>query len=152
MTGTPTLTDGYEISADPDRIDAERVHRWLSTDAYWAIGRDREKQDRAIAGSLNFGLYDSMSGEQVAYARVVTDLATFAWLCDVYVDPAVRGKGLGTALVEAVRDHLLPHGLRRILLATHDAHGVYEKIGFEALERPDRWMALIFEKFSDNTP
>ncbi|MFE0454014.1 GNAT family N-acetyltransferase [Streptomyces sp. NPDC058914] len=147
MTDTPSLAEGYEISADPARIDAERVHRWLSTDAYWAIGRAREKQDRAIAGSLNFGVYETVSGEQVAYARVVTDLATFAWLCDVYVDPAARGKGLGTSLVVAVRDHLRPHGLRRLLLATHDAHGVYEKVGFEALEKPDQWMALLFEKF-----
>jgi GNAT superfamily N-acetyltransferase len=147
MTDTPPLAEGYEISADPARIDAERVHRWLSTDAYWAIARAREKQDRAIAGSLNFGVYETVSGEQVAYARVVTDLATFAWLCDVYVDPAARGKGLGTSLVAAVRDHLRPHGLRRLLLATHDAHGVYEKVGFEALEKPDQWMALLFEKF-----
>ncbi|MFI7502168.1 GNAT family N-acetyltransferase [Streptomyces sp. NPDC049687] len=144
MNDTPLLAEGYEMSTDPARIDVERVHRWLSTDAYWAIGRERGQQDRAIAGSLNFGVYDSGSGEQVAYARVVTDLATFAWLCDVYVDPAVRGKGLGTALVAAVRDHLLPYRLRRILLATQDAHGVYEKVGFEALAEPDRWMALLF--------
>ncbi|MFC4956365.1 GNAT family N-acetyltransferase [Streptomyces mauvecolor] len=132
----------YTISSDPARLDAALVHHWLSTDAYWALGRTREKQDAAIAGSLNFGAYDGSSGEQVAYARVVTDRATFAWLCDVYVDPAVRGKGLGTALVTAVRDHLEPHGLRRILLATADAHGVYEKIGFRTLETPDKWMAL----------
>ncbi|MFI7348292.1 GNAT family N-acetyltransferase [Streptomyces sp. NPDC049936] len=144
MTHTPRLPEGYEISTDPRRIDAERVHRWLSTDAYWALGRPREKQHRAIEGSLNFGVYDALSGEQVAYARVITDLATFAWLCDVYVDPAVRAKGLGSALVTAVREHLRAHGLRRILLATHDAHGVYEKLGFTALERPGEWMALTF--------
>lgn len=80
----------------------------------------------------------------MAYARVVTDRATFAWLCDVYVDPAVRGKGIGAALVGAVRDHLRPYGLRRVLLATHDAHGVYEKLGFAPLTRPERWMALLF--------
>jgi GNAT superfamily N-acetyltransferase len=141
MTATPSLPEGYEISTDPRRIDAERVHRWLSTDAYWARGRTREKQARAIEGSLNFGTYEGLSGEQVAYARVVTDRATFAWLCDVYVDPSVRGKGLGTALVAAVREHLRPYGLRRVLLATHDAHGVYEKLGFRALDRPDEWMA-----------
>lgn len=150
MTDTPQLADGYEIdgyeiSADPDRIDAERVHHWLSTDAYWALGRTRDKQDRAIAGSLNFGVFDTASGAQAAYARVVTDEATFAWLCDVYVDPAVRGKGIGTALVGAVRDHLRPYGLRRILLATADAHGVYEKLGFRPLDRPERWMALAFD-------
>ncbi|MXM63695.1 GNAT family N-acetyltransferase [Streptomyces sp. HUCO-GS316] len=144
MTDTARLPEGYETSADSGRIDVERVHRWLSTDAYWAMGRVREKQERAIEGSLNFGVYDTVSGEQVAYARVVTDRATFAWLCDVYVDPAVRGKGIGTALVEAVREHLRPYGLRRILLATHDAHGVYEKAGFAALAKPDQWMAFYF--------
>ncbi|MFJ7076559.1 GNAT family N-acetyltransferase [Streptomyces sp. NPDC098781] len=144
MTDTPPLAEGYEISVDRDRIDRERVHRWLSTDAYWALGREREQQDRAIDGSLNFGVYDTVSGEQVAYARVITDRATFAWLCDVYVDPAVRGKGIGTAFVAAVRDHLRPYGMKRILLATHDAHGVYEKLGFGPLEKPDQWMALYF--------
>ncbi|MFJ4684249.1 GNAT family N-acetyltransferase [Streptomyces sp. NPDC091377] len=143
-TTTAVLTEGYEISTDPDRIDAARVHHWLSTDAYWALGRPREKQDRAIAGSLNFGVYDSGTGAQVAYARVVTDRATFAWLCDVYVDPAVRGHGLGTALVTAVREELRPCGLNRLLLATHDAHGVYERIGFRGLERPDHWMVLTY--------
>ncbi|MFF5976182.1 GNAT family N-acetyltransferase [Streptomyces sp. NPDC012769] len=132
----------YEISADPARIDAARVHHWLSTDSYWAMGRPREKQDRAIAGSLNFGAYDRRSGAMAAYARVVTDYATFAWLCDVYVDRPARGTGLGTALAAAVRDHLEPYGLRRIMLATADAHGVYEKVGFAPLRNPDIWMAL----------
>ncbi|WP_371530214.1 GNAT family N-acetyltransferase [Streptomyces sp. NBC_01283] len=143
MTDAPhTLPAGYEMSTDSARLDAARVHQWLSTDAYWARGRSREKQDRAIAGSLNFGVYEAASGEQVAYARVVTDHTTFAWLCDVYVDRSVRGKGFGSALVAGVRDHLEPCGLRRILLATADAHGVYEKVGFSALEDPEKWMAL----------
>ncbi|MBD0712286.1 MULTISPECIES: GNAT family N-acetyltransferase [unclassified Streptomyces] len=142
-TAEPALTHGiYDISADAGRIDAERVHHWLSTDAYWAMGRPREKQDRAIEGSLNFGAYHRETGEIAAYARVVTDYATFAWLCDVYVDRPARGTGLGTALVTAVRDHLAPYGLRRILLATADAHGVYEKVGFTPLQIPDKWMVL----------
>ncbi|MFF9037123.1 GNAT family N-acetyltransferase [Streptomyces sp. NPDC014892] len=141
----PAVPPGYEISDDPGRIDVERVHHWLSTDAYWALGRAREKQESAIRGSLNFGAYEVGSGEQVAYARVVTDRATFAWLCDVYVAPSARGNGLGTALVAAVREHLRAYGLRRVLLATHDAHGVYAKLGFEPLAKPDQWMALIFE-------
>ncbi|MGX1371302.1 GNAT superfamily N-acetyltransferase [Streptomyces canus] len=144
MTDIPPLAEGYEISTDPGRVDAERVHHWLSTDAYWALGRSREKQDRAIAGSLNFGVYAVRTGDQVAYARVITDLASFAWLCDVYVDRSVRGEGIGTALVGAVREHLRPYDLRRILLATHDAHGVYERLGFAPLVEPDRWMALVF--------
>ncbi|MEU6027777.1 GNAT family N-acetyltransferase [Streptomyces tauricus] len=145
MTDIPSLPEGYEISTDPARIDVGRVHRWLATDAYWAMDRPRERHERAMAGSLNFGVYETISGDQVAYARVVTDGATFAWLCDVYVDRAARGKGLGTALVTAVRDHLRPMGLRRVVLATHDAHGVYEKLGFKVLDRPDRWMALGLE-------
>ncbi|WP_381800612.1 GNAT family N-acetyltransferase [Streptomyces niveus] len=141
MTET-TTSAAYDISTDPSRLDAERIHRWLSTDAYWALGRARDVQDRAIAGSLNFGVYDTASGEQVAYARVVTDHATFAWLCDVYVAPVARGKGLGTELVAAARDHLAPLGLRRVMLATEDAHGVYEKVGFKSIENPLMWMTL----------
>ncbi|MER5574753.1 GNAT family N-acetyltransferase [Streptomyces massasporeus] len=144
MTDTPSLPEGYEITTDPGRVDRARVHHWLSTDAYWALGRSREKQDRAIEGSLNFGVHETVSGEQVAYARVITDRATFGWLCDVYVDPSVRGKGVGSALVAAVRDEMRQYGVRRVLLATHDAHGVYAKLGFAQLERPEHWMALVF--------
>ncbi|MEU9128340.1 GNAT family N-acetyltransferase [Kitasatospora sp. NPDC048540] len=139
---TTELPEGYEISTDPARLDAALVHRWLSEDAYWALGRSREKQDRAIAGSLNFGVYDRVSGAQLGYARVVTDRATFGWLCDVYIAPAARGKGLGTALAAAVRDELAGDGLRRVLLATADAHEVYAKVGFEPLATPGKWMAL----------
>jgi GNAT superfamily N-acetyltransferase len=136
------LPPGYEISTDPARLDRALIHQWLSQDAYWALGRPREKQDLAIAGSLNFGLYDSASGAQLGYARVVTDMATFAWLCDVYIAPDARGKGLGTALTAAVCDYLAPYGLRRILLATADAHAVYAKLGFAPLDKPQKWMAL----------
>lgn len=138
----PAVPPGFEISIDPARLDVVRIHHWLSTDAYWALGRSLETVERAIAGSVNFGAYDAASGVQTGYARVVTDHATFAWLCDVYVDRSARGTGLGTALVEAVRDYLAPCGLRRIMLATHDAHGLYEKIGFKRLGTPDKWMYL----------
>ncbi len=133
---------GYEISSDPSRLDAELIHRWLSQDAYWALGRSREKQDRAIANSVNFGAYSSISGAQVGYARAVTDHATFAWLCDVYIARADRGNGLGTALVVAVRDYFTPYDVGRILLATADAHAIYAKVGFEPLAKPERWMSL----------
>ncbi|MFJ9630457.1 GNAT family N-acetyltransferase [Streptomyces sp. NPDC101175] len=145
MNDIPPFPDGYEFSADTARVDLDRVHNWLSTDAYWAMDRPREQHERAVTSSMNFGVYDTVSGEQVAYARVVTDGALFAWLCDVYVDPSTRGKGIGTAFIAAVREELRPLGVRRILLATLDAHGVYEKVGFEPLEHPDRWMALYFE-------
>ncbi|MDT0458386.1 GNAT family N-acetyltransferase [Streptomyces sp. DSM 41527] len=104
------------------------------------MGRSRELQDRAVAGSLNFGLYEAGSRRQAGYARVVTDHATFAWLCDVYICRDDRGKGLGTALVEAVADHLAPCGPSRLTPATKDAHGVYEKVGFRPLASPEQWM------------
>ncbi|GAB2612959.1 GNAT family N-acetyltransferase [Streptomyces capparidis] len=133
--------DGYELSTDPGRLDIGLVHHWLSTDTYWATGRDRDRVERAARASLNFGVYGE-EGRQVAYARVVSDLVTFAWLCDVYVDRAHRGRGIGTWLATAVRDHLAPHGIRRVLLATGDAHGVYAKAGFAPLAEPEQWMVL----------
>ncbi|GLW70333.1 N-acetyltransferase [Kitasatospora phosalacinea] len=136
------LPAGYRVSTDPDRLDRAAVHRWLSEDAYWALGRPREKQERAIDNSLNFGLYEEGSGAQVGYARVVTDRATFAWLCDVFIAPEARGRGLGTALAAAVRDELAGLGLRRLLLATKDAHGVYAKVGFEPMTETEKWMVL----------
>ncbi|MEU1461917.1 GNAT family N-acetyltransferase [Streptomyces sp. NPDC005727] len=145
MSDAPELPEGYEFSAETGRVDVDRVHGWLSSDAYWAIGRPREMHERAMAESINFGVYDAASGEQVAYARVVTDRALFAWLADVYVDPAVRGKGVGTAFVGRIREHLRPYGLRRVLLATEDAQAVYARLGFRAVDHPERWMVHTFE-------
>lgn len=121
-----------EISTDPARLDRQRIHEWLATDTYWAQGRDRALMDAAIDGSLNYGAY--RGGRQVAYARVVTDRATFAWLCDVYVAREVRGEGVGKALVDAVVADL--GHLKRIALVTRDAHGLYARHGFEPVDRP----------------
>jgi GNAT superfamily N-acetyltransferase len=133
----------FRISSAPAELDRERVHRWLSTDAYWAIGRPREVQDAAIDGSRNYGAYDEASGDQVAYARVVTDGVTFAWLCDVYVDPAVRGERVGLALVEHIVAELEAARVRRIVLVTGDAHGLYERFGFTPIGDPERWMVRL---------
>ncbi|MET8656755.1 MULTISPECIES: GNAT family N-acetyltransferase [Streptomyces] len=137
--------DRYAIDTDPDRIDVGLVHHWLSTDAFWALGRSRDLVERSLRGSLNFGVYGP-DGAQVAYARVVTDRATFAWLCDVYVDPAHRGRGLGVRLATAVRDHLAPYELKRTLLATLDAHELYAKVGFAPLPDPTMLMVLSAER------
>jgi GNAT superfamily N-acetyltransferase len=137
--------NGYELSTDPDRLDVEAVHRWLSTDAFWALGRTRKAVEESMRGSLNFAIYDA-GGDQAAYARVVTDRATFAWLCDVYVAPAHRGKGLGTWLATAVRDHLAPYQLQRVLLSTLDAHEVYAKAGFTPVPNPENFMILSAEE------
>jgi GNAT superfamily N-acetyltransferase len=138
----PTGQDGQRglvVSTDPSLLDVETVHRWLSTDAYWALGRPREVVERAIAGSVSFGAYDG--GRLVGYARLVTDRATFAWLCDVYVDRPSRGRGVGTALLVAVDEQLAGWQVKRAVLATEDAHEVYARFGFAPLEEPRRWMA-----------
>jgi N-acetylglutamate synthase-like GNAT family acetyltransferase len=130
----------YEFSADPARIDVAAVHGWLAEHSYWARGRSRDLQERAIAGSRSFGVYDASDGRQVGYARVVTDGATFAWLCDVIVDPDARARGVGVMLVDGVVRELDALGLKRVLLATHDAHGLYARFGFVPLLEPVKWM------------
>ena len=130
----------FRFSSDPAEMDRARIHSWLSTESYWAEGRTREKQDRAMDGSLNFGMFDA-AGEQVAYARVITDGATFAWLCDVFVSVGVRGQGAGVQLIEGVIAHLEPLGLGRVMLATADAHGLYARFGFGPLDKPELLMA-----------
>ena len=99
------------ISTDPSLVDVALVHKWLSTDAYWALGRPREVVERSVAESLNVGAYDD--GVQVGYARVVTDRATFGWVCDVYVDPSRRGAGIGNRLISSVLAELWADVLRR---------------------------------------
>jgi len=133
----------YEFAHDTARIDRERVHTWLSTQSYWAMGRERNVQDAAIDGSRNYGVWDELSGEQVAYARVVTDGATFAWLCDVFVAEDARGHGIGKMLIEGVIADLEPLGLKRMLLATADAHGLYAQYGFTRPDDPNRYMARL---------
>ncbi|SHK70488.1 GNAT family N-acetyltransferase [Streptomyces yunnanensis] len=138
---TTTREDGYELSTDPDRLDVDLVHHWLSTDAFWALGRSRETVEQAARASVNFAVHGP-DGSQVAYARVVTDRATFAWLCDVYVAPEHRGRGLGTWLASAVRDHLAPYRLKRVLLTTLDAHDIYARAGFVPFPTPESLMIL----------
>lgn len=133
------MSDAYEIRTDLADMDLDLVHEWLSTDAYWSLGRTREAVGTAAEHSLNFGAF-AVDRRQVAYARVVTDHANFAWLCDVYVDRDHRGRGLGTRLVATVTETLDPLGIRRILLATRDAHEVYAGFGFEPLPDPTMWM------------
>ena len=132
------MTD-YVLRSDLADMDLDLVHRWLSTDAYWALGRSREAVGTAAQHSLNVGAFTG-DGRQVAYARVVTDHANFAWLCDVYVDRDHRGRGLGGRLVAAAAERLDDLGVRRTLLSTYDAHSVYAAHGFTPLPEPDRWM------------
>lgn len=131
------MTQGYDISLDPARLQLDAVHGFIST-TYWASGMPRETMARAIANSVCVGAY--RDGEQVGFARVVTDRATFAYLADVFVLPDHGGKGLARALVTALHDHPDLQGLRRWMLATNDAHGVYAALGWQPIARPELFM------------
>ena len=132
--------DDYTISTGRSRLDLETIHRFLSEEAYWAKNRTLEQTETAIENSICFGVYD---GErQVGFARVVTDRATFAYLGDVFILDEYRGRGLSKWLMETIISHPELQGLRRWVLATLDAHGLYEQYGFAELKFPDRWMEL----------
>jgi len=133
--------EGFLISTDPARLDLATIHDFLSNRSYWAAGRAPEVVRRAVEHSLCFGLYEG--DRQAGFARVVTDRATFAWLCDVFVLEAYRGRGLGKWLVGCVLAHPALQGLRRVLLGTRDAHGLYEQHGFGPLADPARFMEVF---------
>jgi GNAT superfamily N-acetyltransferase len=129
---------GVRVSTDPAELDLDWVHDALSNRAYWALGRSRDVVEASIAGSVCVGAYRGPA--QVGFARVVTDGATFAWLCDVFVDESERGNGIGTRLVEALLDDQRVRHVGRVLLATTDAASLYERLGFKSLEHPERQM------------
>lgn len=128
----------YEIDDSFDRIDFDRVHGWLAS-SYWSPGIAREKVERAAKySSIVVGAY--LNGEQAGYLRVVSDRATFAWIADVWVDEAHRGKGIARAMVRFALEHPEHQGFRRWVLATKDANGVYAGCGFVQIDNPERWM------------
>ncbi len=130
MSSTEAIEPGaYEISADPARLDVAAIHAYL-TRSYWSDGIPIDIVERAISHSLCFGIYEAASGAQVGFARVVTDYATFGYLCDVYVLEDHRGRGLAKRMMRAVMAHPALAGARRIMLATRDAHALYRGSGF----------------------
>ncbi len=134
----------YTISTDKSKLDVRMIHHFLYTTAYWATGRPMDIVRKSIEHSLCFGLYDSES--QVGFSRLVTDYATFGWLCDVFILPSHRGRGLGKWLVECIMEHPDVRFLRRIILSSRDAQEFYQKAGgFQPLLYPNNWM----EKFTD---
>ena len=135
-----TARGEYEISTDPQRLDVAAVHAYL-TQSYWSPGIPRAMVERTIANSLCFGLY--CGAEQVGFARVVTDRATFAYLADVFILDPHRGKGLSKWLMEFIKGHEDLQGLRRFMLATKDAHGLYRQFGFTELANPSRMMEIL---------
>lgn len=135
-------TSEFLISTDKTLLQVDAIHHFLSTQAYWCLGIPKSTVQKAISSSLCFGLYDNVQKKQIGFARVVTDTATFAWLCDVYIEPESRGKGLSKWLMECVVAHPDLKNLRRICLATKGAHGLYEKFGFEKTKTPEYWMEI----------
>jgi len=135
------VTDSIILSADPARIDVAQVHRWLA-DTYWSPGIARAQVERAIAGSRVIGAYRH-DRVQVGFARLITDGATFGWLADVIVDPDWRGAGIGRRMVEGLLAAPDLADIRRVMLNTRDAHGVYAALGFAAPVRPDFLMERL---------
>jgi N-acetylglutamate synthase-like GNAT family acetyltransferase len=133
----------YRFSDATADMDRDRIHFWLSEKSYWALGRPRATLETAMDNSRNFGMFDIATGDQVGYARVITDSATFAWLADVFIDDSVRGRGVGIDLIAGVSAVLEPLNLKRVALVTADAHGLYEKFGFESITDSERWMARV---------
>lgn len=128
------------MDADPDRLDIPFIHRFLSEESYWSRGIPFNVVERSVRGSLCFGVYHG--GRQVGFARMITDRATFGYLADVFILPEHRGKGLSVALMKMIMAHPDLQGLRRIMLATSDAHGLYRKFGFTDLDDPAKIMQL----------
>ncbi|WP_120002873.1 GNAT family N-acetyltransferase [Nesterenkonia muleiensis] len=139
------LQNGFEVDTDRSRLDLVKVHQWLSTDAFWAVGRPFDVVTQAANVSVNFGVYDP-DNVQVGYARVFTDGATFGWLCDVYIAREARGRGIGTALSKVIVDAIRPLRLKRFMLSTADAHEVYAKVGFVPFPDPQKLMVLGAEE------
>ncbi len=140
MTSEPVAwtRDGYEITTDRARVDITAVHRYLSEDSYWAKSIPRDVVERAVRHSLTFAILKN--DELAGFARVTSDRATFAYIGDVFVLPTHRGKGLSKWLMECISAHPELQGLRRWMLATHDAHGLYAQFGFAPLKAAERWM------------
>jgi GNAT superfamily N-acetyltransferase len=132
--------DEFIISTDKSRLQIEVIQKFLTEDSYWARNRTPEQTRMAIENSLCFGLY--FENKQIGFARVVSDFATFAYLGDVFVLEEFRGRGLSKWLMEVMISHPHLQNLRRWILATKDAHGLYEQFGFHGLKFPERWMEL----------
>jgi N-acetylglutamate synthase-like GNAT family acetyltransferase len=129
----------YSIVTDKSKMDIKMIHGFLSH-SYWAENIPIETVQRSIEGSLCFGVFDGE--KQIGFARLITDRATFAYLADVFILEAYRGLGLCKWMMEAIMTYAELHGMRRVMLATRDAHGLYAQFGFTPLNNVDRWMQI----------
>ena len=130
--------NGYSISTESSKMNVDVIYNYLSKESYWSKDIPKEVVQRAIENSLCFGVF--FNEEQIGFARIITDYATYGYLADVFIIEAHRGKGLSKLLMQVILDDPRLQGFRRILLATKDAHDLYKKFGFTELTKPDRWM------------
>ncbi|TWJ00876.1 N-acetylglutamate synthase-like GNAT family acetyltransferase [Mucilaginibacter frigoritolerans] len=135
------LKKGFQISTDKNLLDIEVIYKYLNEDSYWAQGIPSERLTRAIENSLCFGVYSQ--AHLAGFARVITDKATFAYICDVFILPQFRGVGLSKWLIQTIVEHPELQGLRRWSLATSDAHGLYSQFGFSSITKPESWMEIF---------
>lgn len=145
MRQNPFMTVRHErgdfvLTDAPGTIDIDVLHEWLSERAYWALGRPRDVVARSVASSRCYTLLEA--DLPVGFARIITDGATFAWICDVFIDEPARGQGLGHWMMRCIVDDLTRAEIPRMLLATRDAHQIYADVGFQPLEYPERWMEI----------
>ena len=140
-----THRDPFTISTDPNRLDINTIGDFLKR-AYWANTRPRGRTERAIQNSLVFGVYDG--DKQIGLGRVVSDYSVFAYLCDVFIHEEYRAHGLGKWLIQTILEHPDLKEVRRWVLVTHDAHGLYKQFGFSSIEDPEHWMQM-FRRFPE---
>ena len=140
MKDITVYNNDFCIATQQSKLDLKAIHRFLSEEAYWSKGIPFDKVAAAAKHSLNFGLY--YQDKQIGYARIVSDFTTIAYLGDVYVLPEFRGQGLSKWLMQTIQQHPSLQGLRRWILLTGDAHGLYQQFGFTAIAAPERWMEL----------
>lgn len=132
--------DGFTVSTEKEKLDIDLIQSFLNR-TYWAEGISKEIIRRSIDGSLCFGVFEN--DKQVGFARMITDKATFAYLADVFIIEGYRGRGLSKWLMEVIMSHPDLQGLRRMILATKDAHGLYKQFGFTPLINVERWMHIL---------
>ncbi|MDB5135180.1 MAG: family N-acetyltransferase [Mucilaginibacter sp.] len=141
MNDNAFLEKGFIISTDKNLVDFDVVYNYLNNESYWAKGIPAENVKKAIENSICFGIYKQ--GKQAGFARVVTDKATFAYICDVFIVTDHRRLGLSKWLMQTIKEHPELQGLRRWLLATADAHSLYAQFGFTTISRPESWMEIF---------
>ena len=140
MDNLTLYKDDYCISTDRSKLDIDAIHNFLSTQSYWCQNIPFEKVKKSVDNSLNFGLY--YKDQQIGFARIISDFSTMAYLGDVYVIPEHRGKGLSKWMMQVIMSHPELQGLRRWMLLTADAHGLYKQFGWKEIANPDRYMEV----------